>query len=267
MSTAHARRAVAIALAAIVAGACAGDNEVADLTTVAPPPSAAAADTTIESTMAATTIEPTTTEPASTEPAATTAPAAEPDLPDQPDGPTFSDALGVRVDTAPGVHTRGDTRQLLPEGLYVHVAWEADPNDPSVFTVQPDDIEILEAYANAVATYYGASTGDLTTTDPRFDQLYVDGGALFDATFEANRPYYVESLGAGVVLRPYVPADRRDVERATVLDCYLQNQQWVQIGGEPVLGELAATGAVTVLIKRDGRWLVESIGSEPQACL
>ncbi len=151
-------------------------------------------------------------------------------------GPMFSDALGVKVATAPGVNTPGDTRQLLPAGLYVHIAWQADPTDASVFTVQPDDIPILEAYANAVTTYYRAATTTLTTDDPAFDRYYVDGGAKYDDSFaEAQDGGYTLSLGAGVVLRPYVLADQRDEVSAVVLDCYLQDEQYVLAGTEPVL--------------------------------
>ena len=263
MSTAHARRAVAIALAAIVAGACAGDNEVADLTTVAPPPSATAADTTIESTAVGTTPEPTTTEPTSTEPAATTAPTTEPDL---PDGPTFSDALGVRVDTAPGVHTRGDTRQLLPEGLYVHVAWEADPNDPSVFTVQPDDIEILEAYANAVATYYRAALTTLTTDDPAFADYIVDASAMFGPAFESARTKNLHlDIGAGVVLRPYVVDAQQD--SATIYDCYLQDELYVSAGEPRTPSTPTPKGQVVTMILTDGHWKVTTAGLLPSACV
>ena len=52
-------------------------------------------------------------------------------------GPVFSDALGVKVTSAPGVTTRGDTRQLLPDGLYVHLAWEADPTTPACSPPNP----------------------------------------------------------------------------------------------------------------------------------
>ncbi|MEX0847846.1 MAG: hypothetical protein WD023_08700, partial [Ilumatobacteraceae bacterium] len=88
-----------------------------------------------------TTPAPSTTEVTTTVPMTTAPSLPVSDL----TGPVFSDELGVKVATAPGVNTPGDTRQLLPEGLYVHIAWTADPNDPSVFTVQPDDIPILEA--------------------------------------------------------------------------------------------------------------------------
>ena len=61
-----------------------------------------------------------------------------------------------------------------------------------MFTPQPDDVEILEAYANAVLTYYRAATTTLTTDDPDFEKYYVDGGALLDTAFnEAKSGGYV----------------------------------------------------------------------------
>ncbi len=160
------RRHLGITLVAgFTIAACSGGNEVADLTTVPAPPATGAT--------------PTTERAVSTTAMETTSPTAAPDATDAADAPTstdtddeeagsngvtgpmFSDALGTKVENAPGVNTRGDTRQLLPEGLYVHIAWDPDPNDPSVFTVQPDDIPILEAYANAVTEFYRAATTDL----------------------------------------------------------------------------------------------------------
>ena len=176
MTTTHRRPHLLTALACALLAACSGGNEVADLTTVAPAPSstAPAATTTEPEPSAVTTTEAVTTTPDTT--------AAAPDTTVADDGltgPTFSDALGVKVDGAPGVRTRGDTRQLLPEGLYVHIAWEPDPQDPSVFTVQPDDVEILEAYANAVTTYYRAAMTTLTLDDPDFERYFVDAGAKY----------------------------------------------------------------------------------------
>lgn len=265
----RARLLVALALAVAVT-ACSDDPELADVTTIAPP---ATADTT-----AAPTTEPagaTTEATDTTGTTGTTVAATSPDTSASvatdagtgPAGPMFSDALGVKVDTAPGVNTPGDTRQLLPEGLYVHIAWAADPDDPSVFTVQPDDVEILEAYANAVRTYYEASTTTLTTDSAGFDEYFADGGALFDSTFESNRANYRESLGSGVVLRPYIPADLHAENAVTVLDCYLEDQQWIQDGGVPVLGPLEPRGAVTSMVKAPHGWVVAAIGPEPTACL
>jgi hypothetical protein len=182
-------------------------------------------------------------------------------------GPVFSDALGVRVATAPGVTTRGDTRQLLPAGLYVHIAWEADPDDPSVFTVSPDDVEILEAYAHAVATYYRAATTTLTTDDPDFDRYYLDGGALVDNAFAQRLAEgSVLSLGAGVVLRPYIVQDQTNDDEAVVLDCYLQNEQYIPLGSSSKLGELVPEGQVVTLVKSDGEWKVDAAATEGRAC-
>lgn len=187
---------------------------------------------------------------------------------DGPTGPMFSDALGVKVDTAPGVTTRGDTRQLLPEGLYVHLAWEADPNDPSVFTPQPEDVEILEAYANAVLTYYRAATTTLTTDDPDFDRYYADGGAKYDKSFqEARDGGYTLSLGSGVVLRPYVLSDERSDDSAIVFDCYLEDQSYFLQGSLPPLGELATSPTVASMVFADGVWRVDRLATDEHACL
>ncbi len=159
MTTNHRRRILGFALLAIcTSAACSGGNEVAEITTVAPSAAGAATttsevvdDTAAVDTTVDTAVDITVADTVTTEAVASTV--ADSGL----TGPMFSDALGIKVASAPGVNTAGDTRQLLPEGLYVHLAWEPDPNDPSVFTVQPDDIEILEAYANAVTTYYRAA--------------------------------------------------------------------------------------------------------------
>jgi hypothetical protein len=183
-------------------------------------------------------------------------------------GPVFSDALGVKVASAPGVNTPGDTRQLLPEGLYVHIAWTADPNDPSVFTVQPDDIPILEAYANAVKAFYKAATTTRTTDDASFEQYFTDSGAKFDDSFAERRASNeVMVIGsAGVVLRPYVLSDRTTGSTAVVLDCTLEDARYES--GTSVLGGMSkASGVVATMRLTEGAWLVDQVGSEAQACV
>ena len=274
------RTAAAVLVAtALGTAACSGGNEVADITVVAP---TVVAPTVAVSTVAVSDAPDTlATTPPGTSPETTpsTSPAASVSTPattatpstsavDGLSGPTFSDALGVRVDTAPGVRTRGDTRRLLDEGLYVHIAWEADPDDASVFTVQQEDIEILEAYANASLAYYRAAIGDRTTDDPAFGRWFVRAGENYEATFaQARDGGYVGSLGNGVVLRPYVLADQRDAASATVVDCYLQNEQYVAQGGEPVLAPLAPKGTVATMVLASRGWQVDSIAEESGACL
>ncbi len=256
-------------LAGLTISACSGGNDVADLTTVPTPPATAATPTT-EAVVSTTVVETTSV---TTAPNATDAPTStEPDDGDDGSngvtGPMFSDALGTKVERAPGVNTRGDTRQLLPEGLYVHIAWEPDPDDPSVFTVQPDDIAILEAYANAVTTYYRAATTTVTTGDPDFAKYFVDAGAKYDDSFgEALAGNFLGSLGNGVVLRPYVLGDQRSDSTAVVLDCYLQNEQFIPRGTAPRLSELVPTGQIATMVLMTDSWKIDVAAGEPRACL
>lgn len=212
---------------------------------------------------------PATTVPPTTEVSTTMVDTTTPDTPVPTlTGPVFSDALGVKVDTAPGVNTPGDTRQLLPEGLYVHIAWTADPNDQSVFTVQPDDIPILEAYANAIATYYAAALSTMSTEDPSFRTYFVDGGVKFDDAFAVHRRAgEVTSIGTGVVLRPYVLADRTTSTSAVVLDCFLSDEAYVPSGTRKTPESMVAFGQVATLALDAGEWRVALAAGEPQACV
>ena len=243
--------------------ACSGQsNHVAPVSFDDPPASVAT------TTAPTTTVAPSSSVAASTTAAAaaatTTSALAEGDA---LTGPTFSDALGIRVDTAPGVRTRGDTRQLVPDGLYVHIAWEPDPDDPSVFTVQHDDIDILEAYTNAVRVFYEAATTDLVIDD-RFARFFSDGGAKFTSSFdEARAGGFVKNLGPGVLLRPYVLADNRSDVSAVVLDCTLSSEEWLQADQPNSLSSPMRLGSITTMILNDGRWMIDVVAEEGGACL
>ncbi|MCU1361138.1 MAG: hypothetical protein JWN99_2427, partial [Ilumatobacteraceae bacterium] len=226
-------------------------------------------------TVALTTVVPTSTSlvettVASTEPPTTVPPetVVQSSL-DHITGPMFSDALGIKVDTAPGVHTRGDTRQLLPEGLYVHLAWESDPNDFSVFSPDPEDIPILEAYTNAMQVFYTATTSTVQVDAATFGQFMVDSGDQYRANLdEARAGGYVGSLGSGVVLRPYLLHDQGTATTAVLLDCYLQNEQYVlRDGGVPVLAPLEPKGTIATMVLTASGWKIDVIASEPSACL
>lgn len=251
---------------AVGAAACSGEsNQLAPVSfdSSPPPPSVTVAD-------AASTTQPPPSSAATTTtfPATSTTP-PPPSTTDGLTGPMFSDALGVKVDSAPGVRTRGDTRRLLDEGVYVHIAWEPDPTDASVFTVQPDDIAILEAYAMAQATYYRAAMGQITTDHPDFDKYIVGGGrGLNNALEDRRRRGKVLSVGSGVLLRPYVLGDNRTDKSAIILDCTLHNEQEIDLaGGNPVLADLHPQGQFAVMAKTDEGWKVERVGLEPGACL
>lgn len=259
------RTATTIVLGLLLFACSDGGNQVTRITLGIVPPVVPSTGVAVTEPLATTTAAPSTavesTQPPTTAAATTTG--------DELSGPMFSDALGVKVDTAPGINTRGDTRQLLPEGLYVHIAWESDPNDLSVFSPIPEDIPILEAYANALSIYYRAASTDVTTDHPGFDLYYADGGALLDKAFSnARGGGYVLSLGAGVVLRPYVLEDRRTESAATVLDCYLEDQiYYLRNADPPASGVLEPRGQIVTMKIVDNVWMVDEAGEETQACM
>jgi hypothetical protein len=254
------------------AAACSGDtNQVAPVSfdsTVSPPSVVAtdAASTTAAPVAVASTVGTT---------AVTSTSASAPDTTAAPittlgglTGPMFSDALGVKVDTAPGVNTRGDTRRLLDEGVFVHIAWEPDPTDASVFTVQPDDIPILEAYAMAQATYYRAALGLTTTDDPAFARYFIGGGGRFaKAINRRTLAGLVLSPGTGVTLRPYVLGDNRTSTSAVVLDCYLEDEQAIAIGGTAAPGMQRPFNLVVTMSLVEGQWKVEGTDEQQGVCL
>ena len=183
-------------------------------------------------------------------------------------GPMFSDSLGVKVDTAPGVHSRGDTRKLLDQGLWVHIAWEADPQDFSVYTAYPDDIEILEAYTRATLAYYRGALGLTPTTDPDFDLYMINGSTRFNEAFEERSAAgTILSLGSGVLLRPYVLGDQRSETTAVVFDCVLLDEQEISLASaSPTLGEFRPYPVVATMIKTSDGWKIDRLGSEPGVC-
>lgn len=182
--------------------------------------------------------------------------------------PRFGEGLGTPVLTAPSIRTRGDTRQLLAEGLFVHLAWEPDPADASVFTTQPEDVPILEAYAQAQLAYYRAALGLSTPDDANLDRFFVDGRARFADAFATRIAAGLDlQLGSGVVLRPYVIADQRTTTRAVVLDCYLHDEQEVPRGTDAIPGPLRTYGLVATMVRVDGVWKLERTGTEPGICL
>ncbi len=183
-------------------------------------------------------------------------------------GPRLSDGLGTPVTDAPSVRTRGDTRRLLDEGLYVHLAWEPDPADASVFTPLPDDVPILEAYTNAQLAYYRAALGLTRPDDPTLDRFLVDGSTRFAPAFAARAAAGLTlRLGSGVVLRPYVLGDQRTATSAVVLDCYLHDEQEVPIGSQAVPGPLRTYGLVATMVLVDGNWKIDRTGTELGVCL
>jgi hypothetical protein len=264
--TATGALALTLALGAV---ACSDDtNEVSAPSFASTPTALTDASTTVAVSTTTEAVEPSTTVVATTTIDSVSETTVASTVDDGLTGPMFSDALGVKVATAPGVNTRGDTRQLLPEGLYVHLAWEADPNDPSVFTAQPDDVEILEAYANASLAFYRAATTDLEIDSEEFEPYMTDAGAQFAASLEAAAAEgYVDTLGSGVVLRPYLVADAGSSDKAVVLDCTLSNEQFVLRGEAPSDPTVVQRGQAATMVKVGGVWKVDTFSEQGRACI
>ena len=152
---------IGIGLVAFTATGCTGGTaSVPPITFTTAPPVASDSATPPATSAPATTNAPTKLTTTSTVAAPATlitllAPTSNPPL----TGPMFSPDLGTKVDTAPGVTTRGDTRKLLDEGLWAHIPWEIDPNDLSQLSVNPEDVPIIEAYVRAQLVYYRAALG------------------------------------------------------------------------------------------------------------
>lgn len=267
------------AVAGLLASACAASSGTvvpAELGREAPPPSVSILVATTSSLAAALDLpattfsdvtDPTVGPPATgtaTEPLTTVPSPAGPGV----DGPRFSDALGDQIDAAPAVRTRGDTRRLLEQGLYVHLAWEPDPTDASVFTPLAEDVPILEAYTNAQIAYYRAALGLSPPDDPMLDRYFVDGSTRFAPALARRADAGLSlQLGSGVVLRPYVLGDQRSATTAVVLDCYLHDEQEVPVGTTAAPGPLRTYGLVATMVLIDGAWKLDRTGTETGVCL
>jgi len=262
---------IGIGLVAFTATGCTGGTASVPPITFSTAPSVASDSPTTPTTDApATTSAPTTLATTSSVAAPATlitllAPTSNPPL----TGPMFSPDLGTKVDTAPGVTTRGDTRKLLDEGLWAHIPWEIDPNDLSQLSVNPEDVPIIEAYVRAQLVYYRAALGYTTLDDPDFTKYLYGGGHVLDKGFDELVAKGLKiSLGSGIVLRPYLIEDHRTPNSAVIFDCYLQDEQNIAIdGGSPVLGPLKKYNLVAEMILEWGNWKIKTAGKQDGVCL
>jgi len=262
---------IGIGLVAFTATGCTGGTaSVPPITFGTAPPVASDSPTTPTTDAPATTSAPTTLATTSSVAAPATlitllAPTSNPPL----TGPMFSPDLGTKVDTAPGVTTRGDTRKLLDEGLWAHIPWEIDPNDLSQLSVNPEDVPIIEAYVRAQLVYYRAALGYTTLDDPDFTKYLYGGGHVLDKGFdELVAKGLRTSLGSGISLRPYLIGDRRTPTSAIIFDCNLSDEQQIPIsGGTPKLGEMKRVNLVVEMVLDKGQWKLKSAGLQDGVCL
>ena len=261
---------IGIGLVAFTATGCTGGTASVPPITFSTAPSVASDSPTTPTTDApATTSAPTTLATTSSVAAPATlitllAPTSNPPL----TGPMFSPDLGTKVDSAPGVTTRGDTRKLLDEGLWAHIPWEIDPNDLSQLSVNPEDVPIIEAWVRDNVVYYRAAMGLTTIDDPDFAKYEVAAGRGLETAFDdRKRRGVVLSLGSGAVLRPYVLGDNRTETTAVIFDCELDDEQEIPIGGAPTLHPMHRDGQYATMVKVDGQWKVDKSGLMPSACM
>ncbi len=181
-----------------------------------------------------------------------------------PDGPWR------QVDSAPGVTTPGLFYELMPK-LWVYLPLEEDIPNGITWVLNEQDLPIIEAYLQARLVFFRATTHspmDLESDD--WAIYYVDGGEGYRRVLEErNSRHEVFDLDAGVVLRPTVMGEQRSDTFAIVLDCMLDGSTWRLPDGS--IGEgstpgISASGLGVSLQASDGRWLVDKVSTQQEAC-
>ncbi|MBI4883653.1 MAG: hypothetical protein HY826_06305 [Actinobacteria bacterium] len=174
------------------------------------------------------------------------------------------------VDSAPGVTTPGLFYELMPK-LWVYLPVVEDIPNGITWTLNAEDLPIIEAYLQARLVYYSAVTSDpMDFTSDGWEDYYVDGGQRLKGVMEPRGAAgQVVYLDAGVVLRPTVGGDGRTDIDALVLDCVLDgavrrnSDGSIAEGSTPGVGE-NPTGATLRLI--DGEWRLDRITEALAAC-
>jgi len=226
-----------------------------DPSTIAPtvatvaPPTTAVDDGSTTSTVPASTIDSTTTS------------TVAPTLTLSADGPW------TRVDSAPGVDTPGLFYELMPK-LWVYLPTAEDLDHGITWVFNETDRPVIEAYLRAQLVYFesGVSGG----ADSRWGDYYADGDDTDERlAVRVGRGERID-LDLGVVLRPAVLGEEREVASALVFDCALDGSVYTTADGG--LADGSSTGVAEVgrgfrMSSESGRWLIVDTGSQPEACL
>ena len=234
----------------------------ADPTTIAPALSLPAD----ASTPASSSTTSSTTEPATTV-VDTTAPAGslpEGDIGLSPDGPWRL------VDSAPGITTPGLVYELMPK-LWVYLPVEEDIEQGILWTLTEEDLPIIEAYLQARLVFFRVTqTNPFDLDDPGWAEWYTDAGESYRRVLgERSERGEVFDRDVGVVLRPTVIGDMRTDTQAVVFDCMLDGGVWRLPDGS--LGEgsnvgVGASGVSSVVDLQAGRWRIEGLARQVEAC-
>ncbi len=209
---------------------------------------------------------PATTAPATTEPPATTPVATLPEgaIALSPDGPW------TLVDSAPGITTAGLVYELMP-GLWAYLPLVEDIPNGITWTLNAEDLPIIEAYLQARLVFFKALTSSpMDFSSAAWHDFYVDGGErLIAVVAPLNDAGQVLDLDAGVVLRPTVGGDGRTEGDALVLDCILNGSVFRNSDGSLADGSTPGIG-------RDGQgstmhlagetWKLDGVADARGAC-
>jgi hypothetical protein len=70
-----------------------------------------------------------------------------------------------------------------------------------------------------------------------------------------------------VTLRPYVLGDNRTATSAVILDCYLEDEQEIAIGGSVSPGVQEPFNLLVTMTLVDGQWKVDGTDEQQGVCL
>lgn len=219
---------------------------------------------------------PTSTVAASTTAASTPAPTSTSRVPGDI---TTTSVAATSTATDPPAST---TTDAAPPGTAIPQApAQLDPDDPNnQRTVAPEDAPIVDAYRGAVEAEL--LTYSRWPLDPESPELL--NGPFTAEVMEPIRAGIADrsalnqvlDISGGITLRPYViEDDDGDPDRVFVWDCQIDATFWKDVDtGEkappdafPNAGPPGVeTGVVAVMVKVDGRWLLDEGALEPQAC-
>ena len=179
---------------------------------------------------------------------------------------------GTVVDSAPGVNSPGEIRELMPK-MWVFIPSAPDPADIHVQPPLPEDIEIIAAYIEE-----RTALGELITQNPnpaeaspRLIASRLDGAkSVTDSILKPDAQagiYY--DLAEGVVFRPIVIADPRSETEAFIFDCQLDASVRRHADGSLVDGEVPGVRRfpqIARMVKAGGRWVVDVVSSDDRVC-
>ena len=248
--------------ACLLMGACSGDDAPTVTAPVPTAPDSTAAPVTTETTSSTSTTSSTATSTAAT--------VADSTAPSTTGAPLVIG--GTVVDSAPGVNSPGEIRELMPK-MWVFIPSAPDPADIHVQPPLPEDIEIIAAYVEERTALAELITQNPVPAEPtpRLVAALRDGAVAETAGIlkpAASSGFYYD-LAEGVVFRPIVISDPRSDTEAFIFDCQLDASVRRNTDGSLVDGEVPGVKRfpqIARMVKVDGRWIVDVVSSDDRVC-